>query len=624
VRPAPPPARPAVAARPAHPAWLALVLALAAVFAWRDETSLDLGFHVVSGRWIAAHHAWPRLDPFTYTLADRPYVDLHGLFQLAAAFAWGAGGAAGVGVLRVALALAAVAVLWRTATRRGAGAGATTAAVFALGLCAWEMRFLARPEMATYVLLALQLHLLDRHAGDRRRRWLAGAVLVQLAWTWSHALALFGPAVLGLYAVCDTAVRLARRRAPDPAPWAALALGVAALFANPYGARGVAFMWELRTRIESGNVFAESIGELVPAFSPQTAGFLPVLAFRALLVLTVVAVLARVRRLRAFDVALVAVFGWLAATHVRNIGLFAVATLPVAAVAATALLRARPAVARVAAAATAFAIVVVAAAVVGGGWYSVNDRPMRFGSREADAVYPVGNVARLGALGLHGPLYNGLGHGGYVLLHLWPRERAFIDGRLEVIGDDFYHRYLALQSGAGWREAAQQYGWNAAIVPYESIALARAINADSSWTVLGVDGVSVLLARKPAVPQPVLDSAWTVIAARNAPVPPAAERLLPSPLPPPPARAFARRMFPFGAWGRGNGYAMLGLLHAARREYADALRHANGDERSLVSNYAIVCARLGRTDEAAAWFRRMLEVDPHDAGARRALAALGR
>src|SRR5207237_10166253 len=68
----------------AHALWLALVLVLAAVFAWRTETSLDLGFHVATGRWIAAHHAWPRLDPFPYTLADRAYIDLHGLFQLAA------------------------------------------------------------------------------------------------------------------------------------------------------------------------------------------------------------------------------------------------------------------------------------------------------------------------------------------------------------------------------------------------------------------------------------------------------------------------------------------------------------------------------------------------------------
>src|SRR6266436_4465337 len=57
---------------------LLLALGLAAAFAWRTETGHDFGFHIATGREILKHHAWPRVDEFTYTVAGRPYIDMHG------------------------------------------------------------------------------------------------------------------------------------------------------------------------------------------------------------------------------------------------------------------------------------------------------------------------------------------------------------------------------------------------------------------------------------------------------------------------------------------------------------------------------------------------------------------
>src|SRR4030095_10741418 len=61
---------------------LGCVLALAAILAWREETSLDLGFHLATGRQMHTDRAWPRVDEFTYTGTGRPYLDMHGLLQL--------------------------------------------------------------------------------------------------------------------------------------------------------------------------------------------------------------------------------------------------------------------------------------------------------------------------------------------------------------------------------------------------------------------------------------------------------------------------------------------------------------------------------------------------------------
>src|SRR3954469_18307202 len=86
------------------------IAAFTVLLAWRTESSRDFGYHLATGRWILEHGSWPRVDSFTWTLSGRPYLDLHGLFQIVLALAHRAGGMIGVGVLRVLFAAATVAL----------------------------------------------------------------------------------------------------------------------------------------------------------------------------------------------------------------------------------------------------------------------------------------------------------------------------------------------------------------------------------------------------------------------------------------------------------------------------------------------------------------------------------
>src|SRR6266496_856360 len=150
---------------------LLAVAALTAVFAWRTESSRDFGYHLATGRWILEHGSWPRVDSFTYTLSGRPYVDMHGLFQLALALAY-RGGMIGVGLLRVAFALATVGFMWLSARQRGVRSPALLGLGFAIALLTFEVRLMTRPELASALCLAAQLWLLRRHADSGDRRWL--------------------------------------------------------------------------------------------------------------------------------------------------------------------------------------------------------------------------------------------------------------------------------------------------------------------------------------------------------------------------------------------------------------------------------------------------------------------
>ncbi|HYV67899.1 MAG TPA: hypothetical protein VE964_16790 [Myxococcales bacterium] len=616
-----------------HLAWtgyamLVAVAALTAVLAWRTESSTDLGTHLVTGRWILEHGSWPSVDSFTYTLPDRPDIDMHGLFQIALALVY-RGGMIGVGLFRLAFALAIVGILWRSARERGVRSPALLGLGFGLTLLILESRFMVRPELATALCLATQLWLLRRHSDTGERRWLFATVPLQLVWVYSHVLSTLGIAVLGLYALASWIGDLRRRRAIDPAPLLALLGGTAVMFLNPYGASGVLFLWNLQKLVQAGNPFAETISELASPFSPQTPRTLSLRAFEIMLFGTPALLLARWRRISFFDFAVVALFGTLAAMSVRLIGLFAIAALPVALEAAHGLGRPLAAriSARVASAGTYGAVIVVIALAfmcqqtVVGAYYAASRLPVRFGYEESPAVFPVGTVKTLQEYGLDGQIFNSIQTGGYLTMHYGSGERIFVDGRLEAMGEEFYQEYLRAMSGEGWADVEARHQPTLALVPANRSKLLRRLMNEPAWYLIDVDAITFLFARDTP------DNRAAIVASRerlrrlDAPAAVAEDAIAPRPRLTGAAALFAPRQVPFEHWGRGTNFLQLGMLEAARRELRQALLATGQPDPALVKTYVVVTADLGRLEESREWCRRLLEISPDDGDAR---ALLGR
>ena len=358
---------------------------------------------------------------------------MHGLFQLALAAAYRCG-MAGVGLLRVTLVLLCLALLWLNARSRGVRSATLLGGGLGLALCAWELRFMARPELASDLCLATQLLLLRRHNA-------------------------------------------------------------------------------------SGIAFGESIAELMSPFSGPAAGVVPLVAFKVLLAATAIVVAARLRRLSLFDVAIVAVFGFLAATHVRNVGLFVIASLPIAleaaaGVAAWLTARMKPRrrsalAARLGIATTwgvAAALAFATSQAISGATYAANHRPMAFGCEESPAVFPIATLARLESARLEGPLFNTLDLGGYLIQHRAPAERVFIDGRLEVVGEPFYREYSSILTGEGWDRMVARYAPRSALISNGSRALIEQVRRDTAWALMDADGAAVLFARRLPAHQAAIDS----------------------------------------------------------------------------------------------------------------------
>ncbi|HKW52978.1 MAG TPA: hypothetical protein VJO12_04740, partial [Stellaceae bacterium] len=92
---------------------------------------------------------------------------------------------------------------------------------------------------------------------------------------------------------------------------------------------------------------------------------------------------------------------------------------------------------------------------------------------------PGAALAAAAALGVSGPVLNSESFGGYLVFKGVP---TFIDGRIEMYGDEFLRRYLAIESGAGpaLGEALEQYGITWTLLHPEAGAVA-ALDHRPGW-----------------------------------------------------------------------------------------------------------------------------------------------
>jgi hypothetical protein len=209
---------------------------------------------------------------------------------------------------------------------------------------------------------------------------------------------------------------------------------------------------------------------------------------------------------------------------------------------------------------------------------------------------------------------------------------VFIDGRLEVVGEEFYEQYRKIfDSPAALEAAVTRWGIRWIVFPHaERPALLDALSRDVRWRLVYVDPLAVIFVRaSPGVEHVVDDSVLTELG------PPGALADL-SDLPGLGAlpRTGALRRFLAGLVRRERFPAEeqgLGLFHYFRQDpgraaprFAAGIRASGGAYYELYANLAAALYRLDRLAEAAACYRIVLEDDPANARAHSRLAEIDR
>jgi hypothetical protein len=488
----------------------------------------DVWWHLRSGQLILERGAVPRVDLFTYTNSDRPWIDLYWLFQIVIALLYRVGGASALVLLKAVVGVALVAL---TCVARGKGARAWPVVLAWLpAVVMLSGRLCERPELASLLFVAGFLTVLQRAA--ERPRWLLLLPAMQLLWVNCHGFFVLGPLLLAAYAAAWLYDRLRPPATPAVYPPARLAVpvGAATLLAclcNPYGPGVFALPIEQSHKLGATGVYRATIGELktVGDFIAQSGPWNPyLLAFFAVLALGVTSFVmagrrGRVHPFRLLIFAAAAYLGWQAT---RNSALFAVVAVFVIAGNFDDLLANEPAVTAAKASARSrgaplrkrppnpnfpnFALLVAVLALglftLLGVLYAWAGEGRTVGLGERKHWYAHGGCTFLARPDLPERIvaYN-LGQAAVCIAHAAPLHKVFMDPRLEVNTEATYVRYLAglrklWRDEPGWEsELGIDYGKPAETpaLLIERGVLGRAANnlmKDTRWRLVYVDDVA--------------------------------------------------------------------------------------------------------------------------------------
>jgi len=621
------------------------LLSIAACF--RRVWGVDFWWQYRTGRYVV-EHGWPSVDVFSYTVAGEPWIELRWLYCLAQYVIVERLGVEALVALKWLAILAAFALVTVPVLR--ARPLPATSLVLSVAILATSQRFFVRPELVTYVLFGLFVLIVRRYRSNRTR-WIWALPVLQILWVNSHTLFVLGPLLVGLLLFVTAAgawFSRSERGIEDVGPAqlgllsGVLGATMLACLVNPYGWEGVVFPFRLFGQIRGDSVFNQVIEEFRGPFLVGFS-FTAVRYYTVLIALAAVSVGINWRRLDPFWTLLCASQFYLSLLAVRNIPLFALAAVPFILdnLARSDGWAARESRWRVPASRLACVVT-----IVGCGWYSLGLATDRFNLHQNDSNqfgaglathrYPRGAVDYLERAGIDGRILSTMGEAAYLLARDRP---VFIDPRLEVYGETWLRRYLALQQDpAAFAAAVREFDIRVLLVPLRS-NLIRAALVQPEWSLVYFDEVAAVFVRGDALGSTeTIDTAeaWELALARVRLAlgrPRAYEQLGPFErvsLPGPYLAVADFLLMAFRpdaaeswvedaarAWPDSDGLALRRVAIAELRGEWDAvvaeaesgLRRAPDDVR-LQFKLGNALARLERLDEAATWLRRGLEQRP--------------
>jgi hypothetical protein len=486
--------------------WTSLA-AFAATVSLQKIRSFDYWWHLKTGELIAQTGAIPRVDPYSFSAAGAPWIDIHWLFQLTLSRIHSFGGHDAVVLAKLGLVLLLLVILGAIGFRRERPF--VTVAALALLLLAGSDRFMPRPELLSFVLLACHLMIFDRF--DRHSdAWIYAVIPLQLVWVNIHGLFALGIAVCAIHLVAEGLSPLLRPgRALDRPRVQRLAivtvLAIATSLLNPYGVEAALYPLEQLKMIGTADLRALSpqtrelatIGSYWPRLTPAYQ-----LVLVATLLFSLLPMAVSWRKLRIADLLLWLAFLALAVAAQRNITLFAIVSSPIAVRSWNELLDRRaegrsPSV--IVSLVPSVLLIGLSVSTAGGHLFRQLGALREPGVGVMEIIHPVGAVRWIAENQPGGPIFHSMIDGGYVTWKLYPGYLILADGRLEVFGPE---RRLELNALAprSFLTLDDRYHFGVALLNHGHLdyrQLIHFLHESAEWRLVLVDDSATLFVREP-------------------------------------------------------------------------------------------------------------------------------
>jgi len=472
------------------------VLVGVALAAMRPIDDPDFWWLLAGGRYMAQTGRLALADPFSATATGAEWLNHAWAFELILYGVHVVAGLAGVIVLQGIVAAASFGVLYGLLRREGVGRG-WALALLGVGAAATHGFWAPRPQLATYLLLAVFCRVLADYQAGRANR-LVWLLPLTAAWANLHAGFLAGPGVVALAAAGElagwalegagTTGRDSLARARTLGRW--LVLTLAASLLNPFHYHSLQFPFGVMADRQSQTWIAEWLSP--PFGHPQ------VLVLEMLLGLMLLFSLGTARPVPRRDLVMLLPLVHLGVKSVRNTPLLVIVATPILGRALASCVTLRwaglPMAARRAVALGAVGLVLSSCTLVAG-----SRRPSAIWQAfrpdfSPAATLPAGAVAFLREQGRPGTLLNEYTWGGFLIWHLYPRFRVSIDGRMAVYGTARFAEHVRIvELQPGWREALDHLGAETALVRSGSSIVAGLRAA--GWAVRYEDRLATVLER---------------------------------------------------------------------------------------------------------------------------------
>ncbi len=462
----------------------------------KNATDPDLGWHLRTGEHIVSTLSIPHADIFSFTAAGQPWITHEWLAQVTMYLLFRLGGYLALITFFALAASAALLLLYL----RCDGQPYLAAFVVLFAAITIAPFWGARPHTVSLLLASAFCYILDRHQREANGRVLLWLVPLTLVWANSHGSFVLGPVLIATYLLGSLGERLVRWEGSVADGRAVKHLAgilvtcVAVIALNPNGLILYAYPFQTLT--------SRAIQTFIQEWQPPDFSTPAVQPFLWFLIATLGALALSRRHAGLIQLILLVGLTYASLRAARQISLWVFVAAPLLAASLADVARGLPWQIKLRSSpnpsrgiqALNWSVLVLLVLAAG-----IRVLSLASGQPEAERAYfPVDAVNFMKESQLSGPIFNRYDWGGYLILHLYPRERVFIDGRSDLYGltqDVVVHEYLtAYTGGADWRAPLERYGIRLVLVEPDA-PLATRLRQEGEWKQMFKDDQSIILVK---------------------------------------------------------------------------------------------------------------------------------
>lgn len=457
----------------------------------------DLGRHITNGKELLENSAVLNTNFYSYTYPEEPFVNHH----------WGSGllfygihqwlGFEGLSFFHMTLTVTAFALIFLVSKNLTSTTDAALASLVVLPLLISRSEI--RPELFSFVMTAGFYYILASWRTNRlSRNWLALLPLLMIVWVNLHIYFFMGPLLIALFGL-DTKDKQAFR---DLAT--VFSLTLVAMFVSPMSLEIA--LYPLRIFENYGYMIAEN--QSVPFFWQRDMVISGYGSFHGTTLALGISIGLLALMKTPFSRAFVAIafLTWaLALSAIRNFALFGLCAIPALAMVGYIMDATR----------LRFAWRILLISVAFCGLYYDFSRL----APTLKYTWGPGLTSRVNSSAeffkrenLQGPIFNNYDIGGYLIYHLFPNTRVFVDNRPEAYPSDFFEKkYVPMQEDDKvWEELLVQYQFNTIYfylrdnTPAGQKFLVSRVR-DPNWVPVYVDQDGIIFVRNTVTNQGVIE-----------------------------------------------------------------------------------------------------------------------